>query len=251
MPNTHTIIGTGPLKVIVLPGWFGDATALAPMECALSRNEFTYVVMDYRGYGGMKRAKGDYTMDEIAMDTLALADSLGFSTFALVGHSMGGKAIQRVLTLQPERVRKLVAITPVPASAVPFDENGWALFAGAADKRENRYAIIDYTTGGGRSPAWIHAMVDHSLEHSSRDAFAAYLQAWAKEDFSELVHGFTQPVQVIVGESDPALDATLMQSTFLKWYPNATLETIRNAGHYPMNETPVALATTIERFLRH
>ena len=41
-----------------------------------------------------------------------------------------------------------------------------------------------------------------------------------------------------------------MRETFLKWYPNARLETIDNAGHYPMYETPVVLATMLEAFLK-
>jgi pimeloyl-ACP methyl ester carboxylesterase len=40
-----------------------------------------------------------------------------------------------------------------------------------------------------------------------------------------------------------------MAETFLRRYPLATLEVLRNAGHYPMNETPLALAAAIESFL--
>ena len=195
-------------------------------------------------------AAGDYTMDEIAGDALVLAEALNFSTFSLIGHSMGGMAIQRVLTRAPDRVKKLVAITPVPASGVPFDDAGWALFSGAADSAANRYTIIDYTTGNRLSPTWINSMVAYSLGHSTREAFGAYLTAWTKTDFSADVRGLPHPVKVIVGAHDPALNADVMKVTYLAWYPHAELETMPNAGHYPMCETPVALATSIESFLR-
>jgi pimeloyl-ACP methyl ester carboxylesterase len=56
-------------------------------------------------------------------------------------------------------------------------------------------------------------------------------------------------VKVIVGEHDPALGAELMRQTWLRYYPNADLTIMANAGHYPMFETPVALATVIEEHL--
>lgn len=250
MPNTHHLVGNGPNEVVVLHGWFGDAHAFAPMERSLSADEFTYAFLDYRGYGGMREVPGAFTMEEIAADALALADHLGFGRFSLVGHSMGGMAVQRVLSMAPDRIRKLIAVTPVPASGVPFDDASWALFSGAADKPENRYAIIDYTTGNRLSRAWIQHMVDYSLAHASRDAFASYLTAWSRSDFSASVQGLPLPVKVIVGEHDPALNTTVMQATFLACYPDCELEVMANAGHYPMHETPVALATSIENFLR-
>ena len=47
---------------------------------------------------GTRRAT---TIDEIATDALALADELGFASFSLIGHSMGGMAIERIAALAP------------------------------------------------------------------------------------------------------------------------------------------------------
>ncbi len=243
-------LGSGEHNVLVLHGWFGDETSFAPMQEALTLDEFTYVFMAYRGYGLSKQQRGDYTMPEIAGDALGLADELGWESFSLIGHSMGGMAAQRVLADAPRRVHKLVALTPVPASGVPFDAESWKLFEGAARSLDNRRAIIDFSTGGRLSKSWIDRMARYSAETSTVEAFAAYLQAWARTDFSAAIRGNPVPVKVIVGAHDLALTADVMRATYLAWYPNAQLEIMANAGHYPMNETPVALATSIEAFLR-
>ncbi len=111
-------LGGGEHNVLMLHGWFGDETSFAPMQDALSLGEFTYAVMAYRGYGASRQQRGDYSIAEIAAAALDLADALEWDTFSLVGHSMGGMAAQRVLADAPQRVRKIVAITPVPASGV-------------------------------------------------------------------------------------------------------------------------------------
>ena len=97
-----------------------------------------------------------------------------------------------MLLQAPDRVDKLVGINPVPADAVPFDEQGWALFSGAAANAGNRAAIIDFTTGSRLTATFINHMVRHSLENSNQAAFGAYLQSWAKTDFSDKVQPATR-----------------------------------------------------------
>ena len=243
------VVGNGPTRVLVLHGWFGSAEAWKPLVDVLDSQRFTYAFVDYRGYGARQQETGSFTVEEIACDTLAIADQLGWSHFDLIGHSMGGKAIQRTLTLAPQRVRKMVAITPVPAGGVPFDDAGWALFTGAVDRIESRRDIIAFSTGARLSGHWAMRMAEQSERQSTREAFSAYLQSWARGDFTAEIAGNTVPVKVIIGEHDPSLTAEVMRATWLASYPNATMEIIPNAGHYPMDETPVALATAIESFL--
>ena len=144
----------------------------------------------------------------------------------------------------------MVGLSPVPASGVPFDEQGWQLFSSAADSADARRGIIDFTTGGRLTPVWLNAMVKHSLENSDRDAFAGYLTAWARTDFHAEIAGSDVPVKAIVGENDPALSADVMRATYQQWYPKFELEIFGNAGHYAIDETPVALVSSAERFLR-
>ncbi|GGO58494.1 esterase [Streptomyces daqingensis] len=245
-------VGTGEHTVLVLHGWFGSSGSWQALLPHLDREAFSYVFLDYRGYGERRGETGRYTVAEAADDVLAAAGELGAERFSLLGHSMGGSVMQRVYADAPERVRALVGVSPVPASGVPFDEQSWALFSGAADSNGNRRAIIDFTTGNRLTGVWLDAMVRHSAENSDRDAFAAYLDAWARTDFHTEIEGAEVPLLVVAGRHDPALGADTMRATFGAWYPNLELEVFPDAGHYAMDESPVALAGTVERFLgRH
>lgn len=245
----HTV-GNGEHKVLALHGWFGHAQGWGPMVQHLDTQRFTYAFMDYRGYGARRGSGGPYSIAQIGQDALALADQLGWSRFSLIGHSMGGMAIQQVLAEAPDRVRALVGITPVPASGVPFDEQGWAFFSAAAGDVGTRRAIIDLTTGNRLTGTWLDAMAQGSMRHSDAEAFAEYLSAWARTDFADRIRGQQLPVLVIAGEHDPALGAETCKATWLAHYPQARLEVMANAGHYPMDETPIALVSTIESFLQ-
>jgi pimeloyl-ACP methyl ester carboxylesterase len=250
MTSSVVSIGSGDHHVLAVHGWFGSARGWGPLPDYLDRSAYTYAFMDLRGYGERKQVPGEFTMTEAAADAIALADELGWDQFSVVGHSMGGKIAHQILLQAPDRVRKLVGVNPVPANAVPMDEQSWELFSGAAANPGNRAAIIDFTTGSKLTATFVNLVVQHSLENSTVDAFAAYLRAWAKSDFSDLVKpGTSTPVKVIVGVNDPALSADVMEQTWLAFFPDGEMTILPDAGHYPMFESPVSLATSIEEFL--
>src|SRR5580700_2224103 len=137
----HVTVGSGDHHVLALHGWFGSARGWGSLPDYLDGSSYTYVFMDLRGYGGRKQDPGDFTMEEAAADAVVLADEQGWDRFSLIGHSMSGQAIQHVLLAEPGRVRRLVALNPVPATGLPFDEDAWSLFSGAAGSRDNRFTI--------------------------------------------------------------------------------------------------------------
>jgi pimeloyl-ACP methyl ester carboxylesterase len=243
-------VGSGEHHVLAIHGWFGSARGWGSLPEFLDGAAYTYVFMDLRGYGDRKDVPGEFSVDEVAADALAVADDLGWDRFSVVGHSMGGKFAHRVLLDAPDRVRGLVGLNAVPAAATPFDDQGWALFSGAPDHPGNRAAIIDFTTGNKLTKTFINGLVQHSLDNSTVEAFTAYLQAWAKSDFTAQAKVDTEtPVKLIVGVNDPALSADVMEQTWRVFFPEAEMSILPDAGHYPMFESPVSLATSIEEFL--
>jgi pimeloyl-ACP methyl ester carboxylesterase len=250
MTSSLVSIGSGDRHVLAVHGWFGSARGWGSLPEFLDRSTYTYAFMDLRGYGGRKQVAGEFTMEEAAADAIALAGELGWDRFSVIGHSMGAKVAHQMLLQAPDRVDKLVGLNPVPANAVPMDEQAWELFSGAPAKAGNRAAIIDFTTGSKLTATFINQVVRHSLENSTEAAFAAYLQAWAKSDFSDKVQaGTATPVKLIVGVNDPAASAEVMEQTWLVFFPEAEMTILPDAGHYPMFESPVSLATSIEEFL--
>ncbi|MCX5203145.1 alpha/beta hydrolase [Streptomyces sp. NBC_00237] len=246
----HTLHGEGPHPVIAVHGWFADRSAYAAILPDLDLDAFRYAFVDLRGYGEALHVAGDFTTSEAAADVLAVADHLGWERFSVIGHSMGGSVAQRVVAAAPERVRRMVGVSPVPANGLPMPPEHWELFAGAAERPENRRAIIDLTTGGVRPAAWLERMVRQSVGRSDAKAFRTWLDSWAGEDFHDEVTGSAVPALAVVGALDPALGADLMRDTWLRWYARAELTEIACAGHYAMDETPLQLIRIVEDFLR-
>ncbi|MEU6067896.1 MULTISPECIES: alpha/beta fold hydrolase [Streptomyces] len=246
----HEVHGDGTHKVFAVHGWFADRSAYAAVLPDLDRETFTYALVDLRGYGRARDAVGAYTTAEAAQDLVELADRLGWERFSVVGHSMGGAVAQRLLAVAPHRLRRIVGVSPVPASGLPLPGEQWELFADAAHRPENRRTIIDFTTGGRRPAAWLDRMVDTSLARSDAKAFRAWLDSWAGDDFRADVEGSEVPALAVAGELDPALSPGLVQETWMSCYPYAELRRLASAGHYAMDETPLELIRVVEDFLR-
>lgn len=247
--NGYYLVGDGPRKVIVLHGWLSDAASWSGAWQMADRHAFTWCFMDARGYGLSRQRRGEYTMTEIAQDALAVADSLGWQQFSLVGHSMTGLAIQRALLAAPDRVRALVGVTSVPASGGGLVGDRRVVFDQAVTDPTARAAVIDRSTGSRKGERWVQGLTERSFACSEIDAVRGYLDSWAEGDFHTEIVGSPVPVGVIVGEHDPSLSTERMTATWLSWYPNSCLKVIGECGHYPMDEQPSVLMSAIDKVL--
>lgn len=81
--------------------------------------DFTVVAADLRGYGDSSKPFGDedhstYSKRAMAADQVAAMASLGFDSFAVVGHDRGARVGHRMALDHTDRVTKLAVLDIVP-----------------------------------------------------------------------------------------------------------------------------------------
>lgn len=211
---------------------------------------------DLRGYGRSKHLEGVYNEKEIGADAFRLADRLGWKRFHLIGHSMSGMAVQRMAiddwTHGGHRIKSLIAISPVTADGYPADQQTRKFLWDLIHDRELSEQGIAGLTGQRLLPKWSRVKVERHLATSRPDAMRGYYRMWMDGGFSDEAAAAQAgtPLRVIGERQDlPGFQEEKYRATFPLWYPNVDLQFIADAGHFPMFETPVYLATLVEEFL--
>jgi haloacetate dehalogenase len=113
--------GSGP-PVLLLHG-YPQTHAMWHLVAPVLAEEFAVVATDLRGYGDSSKPFGDedhstYSKRAMAGDQATVMESLGFDSFAVVGHDRGARVGHRMALEYPERVSKLAVLDIVPTRHV-------------------------------------------------------------------------------------------------------------------------------------
>jgi len=97
--------------LIMIHGW-GSHRGIWRTTVPALQDRFYCIAVDLLGFADNEKPdKGDYSIAAQAQRVVTLADELGFKTFNLMGHSMGGQIAAYIAAVTtPERVERLVSV---------------------------------------------------------------------------------------------------------------------------------------------
>lgn len=245
MTGIAAVEGNGARRVLVLHGWALDSGVWHAARALTDLSAFTYAYFDFPGYGAHREVPPVSGMDAMAGSALAAADELGWDSFALLGHSMGGAAAIRAAAAAPDRVEAVAALTPVSAFGTPLGEETLASFRAAWADPGAALAPL----APGLSDVQLRNIVGRNRIAMDQRCWDAYLDNWTGAAFGDALHRCEAPVTVCYGVEDGLVTADYLAST-MAGLRRSELLPIEGAGHYPMTEQTAAAVRLWESALR-
>src|SRR5215207_1506582 len=115
----YRMTGTAGRPVVMLSHSLGlDHGMWDPQAVDLERH-FQVLRYDLRGHGASDAPAGEYSIEQLARDALAIADALSVQTFAFCGLSIGGMIGQWIAANAAERLSHLVLANTTSRMADP------------------------------------------------------------------------------------------------------------------------------------
>lgn len=93
--------------LIMVAGLGGVGSYWAPQIAPFSEH-FRVILHDHRGTGKSSRSQIEYSVEQMADDTLALMDALGIENADFMGHSTGAAIAQVIALRNPERLGRII-----------------------------------------------------------------------------------------------------------------------------------------------
>jgi 3-oxoadipate enol-lactonase / 4-carboxymuconolactone decarboxylase len=110
----YRLQGNAGRPVLILSHSISTDHAMWDLQVEGLLPHFQILRYDTRGHGASEATAGEYSIEMLGKDILALADTLGIPQFAFCGLSLGGAIGQWVAVHAPERVTHLVLANTSP-----------------------------------------------------------------------------------------------------------------------------------------
>ncbi|WP_026424937.1 alpha/beta fold hydrolase [Actinokineospora inagensis] len=251
--GTFDAIEAGPddgQPVLFLHGFPQAAVAWEHQVDVLGHAGLRAVAFDQRGYSPSFRPAdvSDYRMADLVGDVLAVADTLGWTEFDLVGHDLGATVAWHVAAEHPERLRTLTAVAnPHPsalAAAQREDEDQRARSQHLPllkERTAERRLLADGAEALRRFFEWRipqSAVDEYVARLSEPGALTAALNWFRADRWTAAPDPVTTPTMFVWGGEDQAVGSTAALGC-AKWVNGLyRFEAVDEVTHWVPEEAP-------------
>ena len=241
--------------LMLVAGLGSDSQSWQPIMEELSQH-FLVIAPDNRGTGRTVPQDIETSIRQIADDCMALARHLGFSSFKLLGHSMGGFVALDLATRYPNAVEKLIlagtSASNPKCNDVLFSDWASTLESGM-DKTQWFRSIFHwlFTKQFFENEDTVDAALRYAVDYpypQSAVAFRKQVEAISGFDCFEQLSGVSTKTLIISGEEDilfpPDASASLAQEI-----SGAHFSMIEHAAHSIHMEQPQVFTECVLDFL--
>lgn len=257
-------------SVICLPGGpMQDSVYLGELGSLSAHRQL--IMMDQRGTGRSATPEdaASYRCDRLVDDVEALRQHLDLDQLDLLAHSAGANLAALYVARHPERVRKLVLITP-STFAVGITATGEGRLEIALLRKDEPWfgaafaALEAIVAGNATDDSWTAiepffygrwdaaAQAHQAAQDGHRNAEAAAVfgseGAFDPDATRAALAAFTTPVLLLAGEVDLNSIPSVV-AEFAELFPKAELVVQPEAGHYPWLDDADRFVATTATFL--
>ena len=198
---------------------------------------------------------GDYS-DHAACGAGGTVDRLGIMRASLIGNSLGGKIAWKFAAQHPERVDRLVLISPDGFASPGFEYGKPAevpamvkLMRYALPKAMLRSSLVPaYGDPAAMTDALATRYYELMLAPGVREAMIARLEQVRLADPEPLLRRIQAPTLLLWGEKDGMIPVANAQD-YLRLLPDARLQVLPGLGHVPHEEAPAVALAPVRAFL--
>lgn len=248
------IEGSGK-PLLVIHGFLGMSDNWKSLGSQYAAEGFEVHILDLRNHGKSFHSEL-FNYEVMAEDVLKYCNEHNLKSVSIIGHSMGGKVAMLFATIAPERIEKLIVADIGPKYYPPHHQDIFAGlnavdFSKKPDRREVEETLYPYIPDFGTrqfimknvywvEPGQLGFRFNLKVFNDSIDEIGTALPETAL---------FTNPTLFIRGgNSKYILDDDLSQ--IKKHFPNSSLVTIPNVGHWLHAENPKLFFEETLRFLK-
>jgi len=216
---------------------------------------FRVLRIDMRGHGGSDAVPGDYNLQALASDIVAILDRLGIARADFVGLSIGGMIGEALAIQFPNRVSSLMLCETPPASLRNAAEIWGARVAAvrAANSVEpiagttmERWLTPDFR---GRHPKrW--QQIHDTVAATTPGGYCGCVAALSRFDFTRELPNLRLPALVLYGEEDRATSHEENQR-LASLIPGGQFIAFAGARHLPNVEAPDRFNRILTEWLTH